>query len=159
MEGLKPGSLMIIFIKNGYLDRNVSRTLSSGEMGEVNVELNVPGWKDTWFSGNFGANFSAAGPSLGNQDQNTDFDYNGAEFFTPNRMDGIVDLGPIADLGSIDHVPETGYHSSVTAYAGNAYSIRTTEGNYVKLRVNSLDSGNQAVYFDWYYQANGGIQF
>lgn len=159
LDGLEVGSAWVAFSKNGYHDRSISRSLSAGETDQVNVELDVPGWLGTWFSGNFGANFSANGASVGNQDQHTDFDYNGADFFTPNRTDGIIDLGPVQDLGAVDHVPESGYKSSVAAFAGNAYAVRTTEGNFVKLRVNMLDAGSQAVYFDWYYQANGGVQF
>lgn len=159
IDGLEEGTTPVTFSKEGYIERQASASLTSRIAREVNAQLDVPGWLGTWFSGTFGANFSATGPSLGTPDLNTDFDYNGTEFLTPNRSDGIIDLGPVADLGSIDRVPESGYRPSVTAFAGNAYAVRTTEGNYVKLRVTSLDAGDQAVYFDWYYQANGGRQF
>jgi len=158
LDGLDMKEHLVCVSKDGYLNRSSYVDIADQQNATKDFTLEIQGWIGTWFSGSYGCNFTENGASLGPTNLNTDFDFDGTNLTTPNVTDGILDLGTNL-LGNIGTVPTTGYNSATTAYAGNCYAIRTTEGNYVKLRTTSLSSGDQMVMFDWVYQSNGTPQF
>lgn len=145
----------ITLSKSGY-----TSTFGYAYTGDTkDFTLKITGWTGTYFSGTFACNFTSNGPSVGTADSNTDLDYDGNNLTTPNVSQGIKDLGTYSSLDSIGTVPTSGYTNSTKAYGGNCYAIRTIEGKYVKIRVTSLSTDSQQVYFDSVYQSNGTLQF
>jgi len=55
-------------------------------------------------------------------------------------------------------VPTSGYNSDIIpATAGYVYAIRTAQGNYAKVRIDSISGDN--VIFSWEYRSDGGTIF
>jgi hypothetical protein len=157
LNNLTKGQTYTVYAsKTGYTTSS-GASVTTGETKDFT--LSVKKWTNGSFSGTYALNFNAStGASSGTADSNTDFDYDGTNFTTPNVTQGILSLGS-KTLDSIGTVATTGYTNSVKAYTGYSYAVKTTEGNYVKVYINSLNSGTQAVNYDCVYQSNGTAQF
>jgi len=67
----------------------------------------------------------------------------------------IYDAGTTSSIADIAYPPTNGWvNTYLRAYAGHTYIIITQEGNYAKLRINSMNT--QSITFDWSYQTVAG---
>ncbi|MDO9512523.1 MAG: carboxypeptidase-like regulatory domain-containing protein [Bacteroidales bacterium] len=158
ITGIPEGDYTLTINKLGYKDYSSQNSFTKPVIRTVDLTMIVPGWIDTYFTGDYAVNFTVNGASVGFADEQSDMDYDGTNVFTPNVALGILDLGPNT-LKNIGTVPTSAYTSSTKAYAGNVYAVKTLEGNYVIFKITQMTSQSRMITFDWKYQANGGPQF